>query len=215
MKELELFQVKVRDGAAGFMNMEEAIAVRYPELIAEIAQSSEAPSEAVASSIFMRRFGFFITAQLYLLAHGKIWDGPLEEIYLVNTEGGIAFEIDESYIRERRDGDLEAVLKTYALPVVEEFRKAGHVSKIILWENIWGYAIWMYGMLDSGQAERDTEALLDAEIWQPEMRKSFFRQYLGGRSFEEAKAEYKRITCCLYKELPGTDKCPYCPLLKK
>lgn len=214
MKELELFQVKVRDGAAGFMNMEEAIAIRYPELIAEITQSSEAPSEAVASSIFMRRFGFFITAQLHLLAQGKMWNGPLEEIHLLNTEGGISFEIDERYIRERQGGDLETVLKTYALPVVEAFRKAGHVSKIILWENIWGYAIWMYGMTDSEQAERDIETLLDAEIWQPEMRKSFFRQFLDGRSFDEAKAEYKRITCCLYKELPGTDKCPYCPLKK-
>lgn len=214
MKELGLFQVTVRDGAHGFMTSTEATGNRYSELIAEITHASGAPNEAVASSIFMRRFGFFITAQLYLLAHGKMWDGPLEEVYLENTEGSISFAVDERFIRERRDGDLEKVLKDHAFPVVEAFRKAGHVSKIILWENIWGYAIWMYGMLNLEQAERDIEALMDAEIWQPEMRKSFFRQFLGGRSFDEAKADYQRITCCLYKELPATDKCPYCPLQK-
>ncbi|QHJ70366.1 hypothetical protein [Planococcus halotolerans] len=214
MEELELFQVKVRREANGFMNMEEATESRYPELIKEIVHASGAPNEAVASSIFMRRFGFFITAQLYLLAHNKIWVGPLDEVHLENTEGSISFAVDERFIRERVDGDLEKVLKDYAFPVVEAFRTAGHVSKIILWENIWGYAIWMYGMQSSEQAERDIETLMEDEIWQPEMRKSYFRQFLGGHSFEEAKADYKRITCCLYKELPETDKCPYCPLRK-
>lgn len=194
--------------------MAESIGTRNAELLSNITQTTGAPSEAVASSIFMRRFGFFITAQLYLLAHGKMWSGSLQDIYLVSTPGGISFEVDENLIRKRRDGDLEAVLKNYAMPVIETFRKSGHVSKLILWENIWGYAIWMYGMQDTPQAELDTEALLDAAIWQPEMRKSFFGQFLGGRSFEEAKSEYKRITCCLYKELPDTDKCPYCPQKK-
>lgn len=214
MEELELFQVKVRSGAHGFMNMDEAMTSRYHELIEEISSASGAPNEAVATSIFMRRFGFFITAQLYLLAHGKMWDGPLSEVHLENTEGNIAFLIDERFIRERREGDLEAALKNYAYPVVEAFRQAGHVSKIILWENIWGYAIWMYGMQDSEQSRKDIDALMDADTWQPEMRKSFFRQFLGGRSFDEAKGEYKRVTCCLLKEVPENDKCPYCPLAK-
>lgn len=214
MEELELFQVKVQNGANGFMNISEAMANRHLELMQEIVHATGAPSEAVATSIFMRRFGFFMTAQFYLLAHNKMWDGPLGEIQLENTEGTIAFLIDDHYIRERREGDLEKVLKTYALPVVNSFSKAGHVSKIILWENLWGYMIWMYGMLDSEQAEADVADLLADELWQPEMKRSFFRQFLGARSFEEAKAEYKRITCCLYKELPNNDKCPYCPLQK-
>ncbi|MBX0314360.1 IucA/IucC family C-terminal-domain containing protein [Planococcus glaciei] len=214
MKELELFQVKVREDAHGFMTMQQGLGSHYPELAAEIKLQTGASTEAVASSIFMRRFGFFITAQLYLLAHGKMWEGPLDAVYLVRTEGGIAFEIDERFVRSRKEGDLEKVLKDYAFPVVEAFRKAGHVSKLILWENIWGYAIWMYGMLESEQAEQDAAALLDSAIWQPEMRKSPFRQFLDGRSFEESRADYQRITCCLYKELPDTDKCPYCPVKK-
>jgi len=214
MKELELFQVKVWEHAQGFMTLQECISTGYSKLANEIKQQTEAPTEAVAASIFMRRFGFFITAQLYLLAHGKMWDGPLDAVYLEKTEGGIAFEIEERFVRDRRKGDLEKVLKLYAFPVVEAFRKGGHVSKLILWENIWGYAIWMYGMIESEQAAQDTQILLDDAIWQPEMRRSPFRQFLGGRSFEEAKADYKRITCCLYKELPDTDKCPYCPVKK-
>ncbi|RNF40146.1 hypothetical protein [Planococcus salinus] len=214
MKELELFQVNAHEDPDGFMTVAESMEVRNTDLLNHIIQTTEAPSEAVASSIFMRRFGFFITAQLYLLAQGKMWDGSLQNIHLVDTPGGISFDVDARLIRERLDGDLEAVLKNYGLPVVEAFRKAGHVSKLILWENIWGYVIWMYGMQNSKQAEQDVEALLDAAIWQPEMRKSFFRQFLGGRDFDEAKAEYQRITCCLYKELPGTDKCPYCPQKK-
>ncbi|MFD1029943.1 hypothetical protein [Metaplanococcus flavidus] len=214
MEELELFQVKVRNDAHGFMNMKEAMTTRFPDLMKEIMLASGAPNEAVATSIFMRRFGFFVTAQLYLVVHGKMWDGTLDEVYLENTDGTISFTIHERFIRDRQDGDLEAVLKNYALPAVEAFRQAGHVSKIILWENLWGYIIWMYGMQASEQAQKDTESLLVDEFWQPEMRKSYFLQFLKGRSFEEAKADYKRVTCCLYKELPETDKCPYCPLAK-
>lgn len=214
MKELELFQVKVRSGAHVFMNMDEAMASRHPELMNEITQTTGAPNEAVATSIFMRRFGFFITAQLYLLAHGKMWDGPLSEIHLENSEGTIGFVIDERFIRDRQDADLEAVVKSFAHPVVEAFRKAGHVSKIILWENLWGYIIWMYGMQDSPQAQQDASTLLTDAFWQPEMKRSFFRQFLKERSFEEAKADYKRITCCLLKEVPNGDQCPYCPLAK-
>jgi len=214
MKELALFQVALQEGATGFMTVQEGMDSRFPELFSEISHTIEAPNKAVASSIFMRRFGFFITAQLYLLAHGKMWDGGLENVYLVKTAGGISFSIDQQFLRERRDGDLESVLKNYAFPAVAAFKKIGHVSKITLWENIWGYAIWMYGMQDSTQAERDVEALMDVRTWQPEIRKSYFHQFLGGRTFFEAKNDYKRITCCLLKEVPNTDKCPYCPLAK-
>lgn len=215
MQELESFQLFVRKPVSKYMTLQESISDRYHELMTEIQQASGAPSEAVATSLFMRRFGFFITGQLRLLADGKIWDGPFEEIHLFPSQSGLAFEVDPRFVRQRRDGDLEAVLKQYAMPVIEEMRKAGHVSKLILWENIWGYVIWMYGMQESEQAAKDVEALLEDALWQPEMRKSFFRQFLGGETLQEATASYKRITCCLNKELPGTSKCPYCPLKEK
>ena len=214
MEKLDLFQVHLRPNANGFMTLSESMESRTLELIQKVIRESGAPTEAVASSIFMRRFGFFITAQLYLLAHQQMWAGPLSEVHLTDAEYGIAFEVDEKWLRPRQEGDLEMVLKEYAWPVIETFRKIGPVSKLILWENIWGYVIWMYGMEGSAQAEQDVQALLTDTLWQPEMRKSHFKQFLGGRSWEQSKAEYKRITCCLYRELPETEKCPYCPLRK-
>lgn len=214
MEKLDLFQVQLKTNAHGFMTLSESMGSRSDELMAKVLQESEAPTETVASSIFMRRFGFFISAQLYLLANGQMWAGPLSEVYLTEAEYGIAFEIDKKWLRFRQEGDLEMVLKDYALPVVETFRKIGPISKLNLWENIWGYVIWMYGMESSAQAEQDVQTLLSDPFWQPEMRKSHFKQFLGGHSLVQSKAEYKRVTCCLYKELPETDKCPYCPLRK-
>src|SRR3712207_6500691 len=57
MKELEMFQVAVQDGASGFMTVQESLDSRSPELFDEIRHSTDAPNKAVASSIFMRRFG--------------------------------------------------------------------------------------------------------------------------------------------------------------
>lgn len=214
MEKLDLFQVQLQTNARGFMTLSESMESRSQELIAKVRSESGAPTETVASSIFMRRFGFFISAQLYLLVNGKMWAGPLSEVHLTEAEYGIAFEIDEKWLRPRQEGDLKMVLKDYAFPVVERFRKIGPISKLNLWENIWGYVIWMYGMESSPQAEQDVQDLLDDSFWQPEMRKSHFKQFLGGHGLAESKAEYKRVTCCLYKELPETDKCPYCPLRK-
>lgn len=214
MEKLDLFQVHLQPNANGFMTLSESMESRSSELIEKVTYESGAPTEAIASSIFMRRFGFFITAQLYLLAHQQMWAGPFSEVHLTEAEYGIAFELDGKWLRSRQEGDLEMVLKEYAAPVVETFRKIGPISKLILWENIWGYAIWMYGMEQSVQAKQDMQALLDDTFWQPEMRKSHFKQFLGGHSLEHSQQQYKRITCCLYKELPETDKCPYCPLQK-
>lgn len=214
MEKLDLFQVHLQPNANGFMTLSESMESRSSELIEKVTHESGAPTEAIASSIFMRRFGFFITAQLYLLAHQQMWAGPFSEVHLTEAEYGIAFELDGKWLRPRQEGDLEMVLKEYAAPVVETFRKIGPISKLILWENIWGYAIWMYGMEQSVQAKQDMQALLDDTFWQPEMRKSHFKQFLDGHSLEHSQKQYKRITCCLYKELPETDKCPYCPLQK-
>ena len=214
MKKLDLFQVHLQPDASGFMTLSESMENRSLELIAKVIRESGAPTEAVASSVFMRRFGFFISAQLFLLAHQQVWAGPLNEIHLVEAEYGIAFELDDKWLRPRQEGDLVMVLKEYGMPAVERFRKNGPISKLILWENIWGYVIWMYGMEDSAQAQQDLQELLTDSFWQPEMRKSHFHQFLGGHNLEQSQAEYKRVTCCLYKELPETDKCPYCPLRK-
>lgn len=214
MEGLARFQLFLRSNPTGFMTLAEGAGSKSAELLNDLSQATDAPSQAVASSVFMRRFGLFIAGQLYMLAHGRIWDGPLDEVFLEQSEHGITFAADPKFIRSRRDGDLSLVLKQQALPIVESFCKNGHVSKLILWENIWGYVIWMYGTTSTDQAQTDVQALLDDEFWKPEMKKSRFQQFLNGKTLSESQQNYQRITCCLYKELPETDKCPYCPLNK-
>ncbi|HJB22872.1 MAG TPA: hypothetical protein H9946_01855, partial [Candidatus Jeotgalibaca pullicola] len=63
-------------------------------------------------------------------------------------------------------------------------------------------------------AQSDLDFLVDDETWKPHMRRSPFKQYLQNEEPLEAMANYKRTTCCLLKELPDTEKCPYCPLNK-
>ncbi|WP_088006551.1 hypothetical protein [Indiicoccus explosivorum] len=212
MEGLAQFQFFLEESPNGFMTLADGLGTRSEELLAEVAGHADAPTTAVAASIFMRRFGLFIAGQLYLLANGKVWDGPAEEIRLIKSAHGISFAGSPRFLRNRQEGDLSMVLKEQALPAVEAIRKSGNVSKLILWENIWGYVIWMYSMEHTAAASEDSGKLLDDSFWQPEMKRSFFRQFLGGRTLAESQADYRRVTCCLYKELPGTDKCPYCPL---
>lgn len=215
MERLEQFQLFLTQNPNGFLSLAEGLGSHSQELLDEIINVTGAPTPAVASSVFMRRFGLFIAGQFYMLAHGQVWDGPLDAIRLKQTSHGIAFSADSRFVRKRKEDDLALVLKQQAAPAVENIRKTGHVSKLILWENIWGYVIWMYGMSDTDQAQTDIQQLLDDDFWKPNMKKSHFKQFLNGNTLSESQQDYKRITCCLYKELPGTDKCPYCPLANR
>ncbi|WP_307320531.1 hypothetical protein [Evansella vedderi] len=214
-EELKLYQVHVENKATGFMTVHDIIHGKFKQLITYVKQSFDTPNDSVATSIFMRRYGFFIAAQLFLKAHHKIWDGPLENIYLVENEGGITFNLDGKYVRAAQENDLEMIVEKYGHNVVQRMSMLGHLSKITLWENIWGYVQWMYSQLELEQGKKDLKTLLDDAVWHPHTRTSMFRKFLAGQKFEEAAKNYKRITCCLLKELPATTKCPYCPHLKK
>lgn len=211
IEDLKRFSVYASNEPKGFLTIEDAVHQGFHSLMAEIKADSSAPTDSVATSVFMRRYGFFIAAQLFLKAHQFIWDGPLDEIYIAKAAGGLSFEIHPAYIREAGEEDLAYILKKYGQPIVDDMAKKGNISKLILWENIWGYVQWMYGSIETAQGKKDVEELLQDEVWQPEMRSSIFRKFLSGRTFEQSATEYKRITCCLYKELPDQNKCPYCP----
>jgi ferric iron reductase protein FhuF len=211
---LQKFQVHIIDQANGYMSLNDCIHHSYDVLISDISKSYGSPNKAVATSIFMRRYGLFIAAQLYLKAHNKVWAGTLEQIYVFKTADTISFQIDPHFIRDEQEGDLERILNVYCHSVVEALSQKGTLSKLVLWENIWGYVMWMYSQTHTLQAKADLAILLKDDIWQQEMRTSMFRKFLGGRTFEEASSEFKRKTCCLLKELPNTDCCPYCPYLQ-
>ncbi|UTR10109.1 hypothetical protein MM300_19870 [Evansella sp. LMS18] len=209
--ELERFQVYIKENPAGFLTVEDAINDQFEQLTATVSEANQSPNQTVTTSIFTRYYGLFLTAQLFLKAHHQIWDGPLDEIYLVQADKVTTFQLDKKYVRDAEAGDLEYILKNYGHTVVKILAEKGNISSYTLWENIWGYAQWMYSTTDTEAGKADLEELLDDKVWQPEMRRSMFRRFLGKKTFSESVSSYERITCCLLKELPDTEKCPYCP----
>ena len=219
---LERFSVFVNDRPNESISLNNILTdVGSTELFKMIHTEMGAPTDAVAASIYMRKYGFFIAAQLHILSKfDLLWTGKLEDISLVTSEGNISFSIPSHSFRtiQDRESDIRFLLEQYGHPIVDYMSKRAHISKLILWENIWGYVIWMYSMLfqeNNTAAPDDLVILLHDETWKPQLRRSPFKQFLQNEPVLEAMANYKRTTCCLYKELPNTEKCPYCPLTKK
>ena len=190
------------------------------KLLETVRDVTDAPTNAVAASVFFRRLGFFLTAQFQAIAvHQKVFAGPLQEIDIFLEDSTFKFAIPSQSLINVEDSEqaLRFVLDTYGHPLVELYSKQAHISKLILWENIWGYVIWVYNqMIQEGviSAEKDLNFLLLDDTWKPQMRKSPFKQYLQNQSALDAMKDYKRVTCCLLKEMRDTDRCPYCPQAK-
>nr|WP_255485872.1 hypothetical protein [Sporosarcina sp. BP05] len=187
------------------------------KLFEMVQRLSDAPTNTVATSVYMRRHGFFIAAQLHLMSeHNLLWAGDLEDVSLFIENDTILFSVPSTGFRvvQNREEDIRIILETYGHPVVDYLSKRAKIAKLILWENVWGYVLWMYSMLlqeNSSFAQPDLDILLADETWKPAMRRSPFKQYLNNQRALDAMANYKRVTCCLYKELPNMEKCPYCP----
>jgi hypothetical protein len=218
---LERFSVHVGEQKNTFISAADVLSEPGSDKLFEIIQSlSGAPTNTVAASVYMRRHGFFMAAQLHLISeHNLLWAGDLEDVSLFTENDTILFSVPSAGFRpvQNREIDIRFILETYGHPVVDYLSKRAKIAKLILWENVWGYVLWMYSMLlqeNSSFAQQDLDVLLEDETWNPAMRRSPFRQYLNNQQALNAMANYKRTTCCLYKELPNTDKCPYCPLAK-
>lgn len=218
---LERFSVHVVEQPNTFLSVEGALSELGSHILFEkIHELSGAPTDTVAASIYMRRHGFFIAAQLHLISeHNLLWAGNLEDISLFTDNDTLLFSVPTTGFRnvKNREEDIRFILESYGHPVIEYVSKRAKIAKLILWENVWGYVLWMYSMLlqeNSSFAQHDLTILLEDETWKPAMRRSPFKQYLNNQQALDAMADYKRTTCCLLKELPNTDKCPYCPLSK-
>jgi ferric iron reductase protein FhuF len=178
---------------------------------------TDAPTDTVAASVFFRRIGFLLAAQFHIIAvHKKLFAGPLSQVGIIYEDYTFKFTVpSEGFIEvQEEEQALRFVLETYGHPLVEFFSLHAKIPKLILWENIWGYVIWAYSQLiqDSvlGAADNLEFLLLDT-TWKPQMRRSPFKQFLQNQTALEAMKDYKRITCCLLKEMPNTNKCSYCP----
>ena len=192
----------------------------YKELLQTVQVVTDAPTDTVAASVFFRRLGFFLAAQFQTIAvHQQVFAGPLQQVGIIQDDYTFKFTVQSKGFIEVQNSHeaLRFVLETYGHPLVENFSKQASISKLILWENIWGYVIWVYSqVIQQGvdSASTDLDYLLLDSTWTPHMRRSPFKQYIQNQSALDAMKDFKRITCCLLKEVPNTNKCPYCPLAK-
>ena len=190
------------------------------KLLKTVRDTTDAPTDAVAASVFFRRLGFFLAAQFQSVSlYKKMFAGSLDQVGILYEDSTFKFTVpSEGFVEtENSQKALRYILDTYGHPMVEYYSKQAKVPKLILWENVWGYVIWVYGQLireDAGSADADLNLLLDDQLWKPAMRRSPFKQYMKNQTALEASTDYKRVTCCLLKEIPNTEKCPYCPNVK-
>ncbi|WP_143331920.1 hypothetical protein [Domibacillus antri] len=158
-----------------------------------------------AASLWMRRYGLFIAGHLYMFSkYRRVWNGTPDQIEMVAGSGEpwpLFFQLKHEEWEECDDGGAGLILDRLVNPVIELLAKNAKLSPIISRENLFGYALWMY-----------VNVLEDADDLR--LLKGYER-FLQKKKPAEAMENFSRQTCCLYKEVPGCSKCPYCPLLKE
>ncbi|SDN94475.1 Ferric iron reductase FhuF-like transporter [Paenibacillus sp. yr247] len=200
------------------------------ELLSLVKERMNAQAPHIAASLYMRHAAFIFVGRLFALSKYRVkWTGELRRIGLADRtiEGRWAplwTFADGDWAATRSDREvaeaLQAIVCGDARKLVQTLAGYTNSSQAVLWENIWGYVLWMYVQLmqEPGEcAERarsDLQLLLDKSVWEGVERKSPFTRFLGDQTPEAAMAAYKRVTCCFYYEVPGFQKCSYCPTLK-
>lgn len=186
---------------------------------------SEAPSDPIAASFFMRRVGMFISMQFYMMTmYDEIWDGPLKELnFFVTTEYGnktISTYIREEHfrdVRENRAEDVRLVWEHHCYSIIQQLRAQCSVSALTLWENVFGYLLWHYYVFFdtptiADQAKEDWTLLQNEAIWTAFTTKSHLTTYLKEKNPSELINSQVRKTCCFSKDIPGLQKCGFCPI---
>ena len=186
-----------------------------------------APNDPVAASFFMRRVGMFISMQFYMMTmYDEIWDGPLEQLqFFGTTEYGnktVSTFIPPEYFRdvqENRKIDVQLIWEQQCSPIIEQLRSQCSISPLTLWENVFGYLLWHYytffeNLALEEKARHDWNLLKEPAIWKAFTSKEFLRLYLKDRNPAELINTTVRTTCCFSKDIPGLQKCGFCPQAK-
>ncbi|WP_019241210.1 MULTISPECIES: hypothetical protein [Bacillus] len=198
---------------------------RADEMISYTKKRINTDIPRVVASMWIRRYALFITAQFFMLSKYRLkWAGTLEDLYIYddpNDEHWIPLfilsnpnwkKVEEQNITI----ELNQILKNFAAKMILPIASKTKTPKLVLWENIWGYTLWMYDRLlkesdNISQVEKDIELLLEKEVWNDIEKRSPFKVFLCFQSIPKAIQHYKRVTCCYYYEIEGQNKCPYCP----
>lgn len=183
-------------------------------------------NKTVAASYFMRRYGMFVSTQFVMLAtYDEIWNGDASDLsFGLNVEYGnkaVSMYIDKNHYEDvenqERKRIIRKILKEQIHSVIVEIRKHSSVSPLTLWENVFGFMLWHYAVLlgqpsTSTQARMDLNLLKSDDIWEGIASHSLFRTYLKGLEPEQLLNTQVRTTCCFSKDVPGLQKCGFCPL---
>ncbi|MCK1992968.1 hypothetical protein GW626_05230 [Peribacillus muralis] len=218
--ELQGFRVSVVDegkSSKPFSDFDELI------LYAQARTGAETPK--IAISMWFRRYAFFITAQLYMVSkHRLAWEGKLGDIDVLDDPDDIHWQPFfllkknrwRNVTEKESSAALHSILSRFGGDVIGPLSKTTKISKLVLWETIWSYVVWMYSELlkqtdKKTRVETDIKCLLEDEVWLNIERRSPFKRFIGGKTVPESMNPYRRMTCCLYYRIEGQEKCTYCP----
>lgn len=181
--------------------------------------------DRVAVSMLFRRYAFVITAQLFMLSkHRLAWQGEIQDISIIDDPSDTQWL--PKYLFKNNDwvdvaegtveGSIHSILTRFGGALMLPLATKTKTSRLVLWENIWAYTLWMYAELlkdaaISTRVENDLAILLKDEIWLGIEKCSPFKKFLGDKTVPESVQSFKRVTCCFYYEIDGNEKCSYCP----
>ncbi|MGE7904159.1 (2Fe-2S)-binding protein [Peribacillus sp. NPDC094092] len=219
-KELQGYRIAFRDEAKVSKTFDHAV-----ELIQYAQSRTGAETSRIAISMWFRRYAFFVTAQFYMFSkHRLIWEGKLQEIGILD-EPGDEHWLPNFLLKTNRWSNvtekestfaLHSILSSFGAEAIRFFSGTAKISKLVLWENIWSYTIWMYSELLKQEdikkrVEKDIEMLLEDDVWLNIETHSPFKRFIGEKSVPASMNPYKRVTCCLYYRIEAQEKCAYCP----
>ena len=76
------------------------------DLFSEIQALTDAPTDAIALSVYMRRHGFFMTGLFHMLSnYNLLFTGKLEDVSLFIENGTIQFSIPPNSFEDIHDHD--------------------------------------------------------------------------------------------------------------
>lgn len=199
----------------------------FSKLFNLVKERTKAEQPYVIASILMRHAAFLFTGQLFILSKYRVkWTGDVSQVgvvdRIINNRWAPQWSLSSGkWIPLETEKDVKETIQRIICHdcrmIVKAVSAESKSSPLVLWENIWGYVLWMYvQLLNQGddistRARDDLEFLLDSATWKDIERYSPFQRFLNGQTPEEAMAHYARVTCCYYYKVPGNDKCSYCP----